>query len=342
MKKLYILSIALFTLNVVNAQWIQVWSDEFTTGPTIDPTKWIFDIGNGVNGWGNKEREYYTNRLDNAIISNGNLLIIAKNEDYDTSHYTSARLKTKGLQSWKYGKIEARIKLQKGQGMWPAFWMMGDTSLIWPKCGEIDIMEHVNNNTDVVCNMFWDANLGHDYDCYEGHTICDVSQFHVYSIEWDANAIKWFVDGNKYWEGNIKDSINNTEEFHFPFYILMNAAVGGIWPGDPDSTTIFPDTTFIDYVRVYRDYPDGIKESMIIKNIINIFPNPASTQLTIEAAQLTKESNLTILNLSGQELIRQQIKDIKTQIDISNLTSGIYFVKLITDKTVEVRKILKE
>ena len=212
MKIKYFTILILFCCIRSEAQnWDLVWSDEFDD-VSINTANWTYDIGGG--GWGNSELEYYTNRLDNATIDTGNLLIIAKKESYSGSSYTSARIRTQGLQSFTYGKIEARMKLPVGQGLWHAFWMLGDniSQVGWPKCGEFDIMEHISNTTEIVGTMHWDNN-GHV--SAGASTNCNtISQYHVYSIEWDANAIKWFLDGNKYYEGNIANNINSTDELH--------------------------------------------------------------------------------------------------------------------------------
>jgi beta-glucanase (GH16 family) len=223
-----------------------VWSDDFTNGIGSD---WVFETGNGSSGWGNNELEYY--RQENATVSNGELVITAKKESYGGFNYTSARMKTQGKKSWTYGKVEARIKLSMGQGIWPAFWMLGDniSSVNWPACGEIDIMEHINSESQIHTTIHWDQN-GHV--SYGGPATVDVTQYHVYAIEWNTSAIKWYVDGSQCFEANILDNINGTEEFHRPFFILLNLAVGGAWPGNPDSSTVFPATMYVDYVRVYQ------------------------------------------------------------------------------------------
>ena len=231
--------------------WNLVWSDEFD-GTTLNTANWVYDIGTGGSGWGNNELQYYTNRTQNVAVTGGNLEITALKESYGGMGYTSGRIKTLGKQSWTYGKIEARIKLPTGQGIWPAFWMLGSNfpTAGWPACGEMDIMEHVNNEGVAHGTMHWDSN---GYQYYGGASPnLDFSQYHVYSIEWDANAIKWFVDGAQYWEGNIANNINGTDEFHKPFFILLNLAVGGNWPGSPDGSTAFPAKMYVDYVRVYQ------------------------------------------------------------------------------------------
>lgn len=229
--------------------WQLVWSDEFD-GNSLNTDYWVYDIGTGEWGWGNNELQYYTNRKENVEVKNGNLIITARKENYGGMNYTSGRIKTKGKISWKYGKIEARIKIPTGQGVWPAFWMLGDNQdqVGWPKCGEIDIMEHVNNEPYVHGTIHWDYNGHQWYGNTSGNL--DFSQYHVYSIEWDEKSIKWFVDGVQFNEADI--TINNTEEFHNSFFILLNLAIGGNWPGSPDASTTFPKQMFVDYIRVYQ------------------------------------------------------------------------------------------
>jgi len=229
--------------------WKLVWSDEFNYNGLPDSTKWGYDVGYIANN----ELQYYTkNRIENSRVIDGNLLIIGKKELYNNSNYTSARLITDGKYSWTYGKVEARMKLPKGQGMWPAFWMLGQNihSEGWPRCGEIDIMEHINNEELLHGTLHW---FNNEHVSSGGTTPCDVTKFHTYSIEWDKESIKLLLDGNKYWEVNIKDGVNSTEEFHKPQYIILNLAIGGDWPKNPDQTTVFPDTVYVDYVRVYQN-----------------------------------------------------------------------------------------
>lgn len=214
---LFLVFIAIPTFTCAQ-QYVQVWSDEFSS-PLLNNANWTPEIGTGSNGWGNNELQYYTSRPENLTIQNGNLLIIAKKESYQGSEYTSARIKTQAKQSWKYGKMEARIKLPVGQGLWPAFWMLGEniTTVSWPNCGEIDIMEHINSDNKIFGTMHWNAN-GHAY--YGGDVIVnDITQFHIYSIEWDSTGIKWFVDGTNFWQANTFNNINSTEEFHNPFFL---------------------------------------------------------------------------------------------------------------------------
>ena len=179
-------------------------------------------------------------------------MIIGRKEPFDGANFTSASINTLGKYSVKYGKVEARIKLPAGQGTWPAFWMMGEDrpSVGWPRCGEIDIMEHINSELKAYGTAHWDKN-GHVQS--GGSTYVDVTKWHVYAIEWNQDSIRWLLDGKRYWGVGIKNGENDTQEFHEPFYLLLNLAIGGNWPKNPDATTVFPDTMYVDYVRVYRE-----------------------------------------------------------------------------------------
>ena len=243
-------SVKIFTAGSGNL----VWSDEFN-GSSLDGSNWVYDIGTGSSGWGNNELQYYTNRSQNVQVTGGNLVITAQKEAYGGMNYTSARIKTKGLRQFTYGKIEARIKLPSGetQGIWPAFWMLGSNidSVSWPKCGEIDIMERVNKNSVANGTVHWDNNGQYaSFGRTSGNI--DFSQYHVYRIEWDSKYIRWFVDGAQYNEILIENGTGNTEEFQKSFFILFNLAVGGNWPGSPNGATTFPAKMYVDYVRVYR------------------------------------------------------------------------------------------
>ncbi len=223
-----------------------VWADEFN-GTSIDTTVWTFETGN--NGWGNNEHEFYT--ASNATVKDGELLITARKESVGTASYTSARMKTQGRKSFIYGRVEARMKIPLGQGLWPAFWMLGEniSSIGWPKSGEIDIMEHINADSLLYGTAHWDKN-GHVSS--GGKTVFDPSAYHVYDIEWTADVLTWHVDGVKYHELSITNSTGNVFPFHSPFFILLNFAVGGDWPGHTIDDSKLPASMYVDYVRVYQ------------------------------------------------------------------------------------------
>jgi len=225
--------------------WQLVWSDEFNG--SIGPN-WVFETGAG--GWGNNEMQYY--RRENATIENNALVITAKRENFGGAAYTSARMKTQGLKTFKFGRIEARMKLPAFLGAWPAFWALGANlpQVGWPASGEIDIMEHVNDEQKVYGTIHWQDNTG-QYAQYGGNVATTVTDWHVYAVEWDASAIRWYVDGNKYHEVNIANGVNGTEEFQKDFFLLLNFALGGNWPGFNVNNAALPAKMYVDYVRVY-------------------------------------------------------------------------------------------
>ncbi len=246
------------------ASYKLVWSDEFS-GPdsaSPDSSKWTYDTGG--NGWGNNELEYYTNRTQNAHIKGGNLVITAQKETYTgsdgvTRNYTSARLKTQGLFSQAYGRFEARIKIPAGQGIWPAFWMLGNdiTSNGWPRCGEIDIMENVGKEPGIVHgSLHGPRTIGQTSDATAifslpaGQNFAD--DFHPYAVEWEPGTVRFYVDSNLYATFTQSEwPAGGAWVFDHPFFIILNVAVGGGWPGSPDSTTVLPQQMLVDYVRVY-------------------------------------------------------------------------------------------
>ncbi|AIQ68104.1 RICIN domain-containing protein [Paenibacillus graminis] len=299
---IFTLLTTLFPTGNVNAvtNWNLAWSDEFD-GTSLNTSNWTAEIGTGVSGWGNNELQYYTNRPQNLQVTGGNLVITALKESYNGSSYTSARIKTQGKKSFTYGKIEARIKLPSGQGLWPAFWMLGTNIDVpgvgWPKCGETDIMERVNNNAFVNGTVHWDANGQADYGQISGNL--DFSQYHVYSIEWDAKYIRWFVDGNKFNEFYIENGTGNTEEFQKPSFLLLNLAVGGNWPGSPDAATPFPAKMLVDYVRVYQ----ASNAPNIVSGGVYTFASKASGKVmdvvdvsTANGAKIQQWTNYTAAN----------------------------------------------
>lgn len=342
MKASYIIIFILLLCFRNKAQtWQLAWSDEFD-GTSIAKTNWNFDTGG--NGWGNHELEYYTNRPENAKIENGNLLIIARKESYSGNNYTSARLKTEHLHSFTYGKIEARIKMPVGQGLWPAFWMVGENSSIG---GEIDIMEHINYDNKIYGTMHWNNN-GHVSS--SGNTTCGVTVFHIYSIIWDQYAIKWYLDGNQYWQGDIAYGMNGTEEFHYPFFIFLNLAVGGDWPRNPVYATPFPDTMFVDYVRVYQLATDVVTDiSNKLQNNFSLsqnYPNPFNPTTNITFA-IPKASYVTlkVFDPLGKEVATLVSEELQAgehtfKWNASGIPTGVYFYRLYAGSFTATKKFI--
>ena len=231
-----------------------IWSDEFNYNGVPDPEKWNMETGGG--GWGNNELQYYTE--ENAVVGDGVLTITAKEESMGGYAYTSSRMTTQNKFDFQYGRIEARIKLPYGQGLWPAFWMLGANinTVGWPACGETDIMEMVGGpqgDNTVHSTLHWEndgdhASYGQSYTLASGIFADD---FHVFSVTWNENEIVGYMDDNQYFVADITPE--QLSEFHQNFFIIMNLAVGGDWPGSPDATTEFPQTMEVDYVRVFQD-----------------------------------------------------------------------------------------
>ncbi len=318
--KIQLFALTLFINLFSSAQLGLIWADEFD-GESLDLTKWTFDLGAG--GWGNGEPQYYTSNERNVGVDTGYLRITAIEETFGGADYTSARIKTQGLFDFKYGKVEARIKMPVGQGLWPAFWMLGTniTEVGWPLCGEIDIMEHVSNSLYTHGTYHYD-NGGHVY--FGDQTYCDVTQWHVYGVEWDEFSIKWFLDGVEFYSANITGGLGSKEEFHRPFFLILNMAVGGYWPGYPDGTTPFPSDMFIDYVRVYSASA-SIEDEQATDKSISLYPNPTNALLTF--AGLDVNDSYRIMDLSGK-LIDQGTIDSSNAIDVADLVNGLYLIEI--------------
>jgi beta-glucanase (GH16 family) len=247
-----------------DSKWILTWSDEFNApdGSPVDPQKWTAKTGG--NGWGNNELEYYTTSPRNAHQEHGELVIEAIREPYTgpdgvKRDYTSARLSTKGKFSQTYGRFEARIKMPRGQGIWPAFWMLGDDvdKVQWPDCGEIDIVENLGSEPSIAHGTIHGPGysglhaIGSSFTLPDGKRFSD--DFHLFAVEWEPQEIRFYVDENLYATRRLSDLPAGTHwVYDHPFFILLNLAVGGLWPGNPDTTTEFPQRMYIDYVRVYK------------------------------------------------------------------------------------------
>ena len=230
-----------------------VWSDEFDESE-INLNNWTYDLG--AHGWGNQELQLYTSNSQNSYVHDGNLMIVAKNEG---NYYTSARMKSIDLQEFQYGRIDVRALLPKGQGIWPAIWMLGANfpTAGWPACGEIDIMELIGSSPNYVHGT---VHYGDDYTQHQftgqgtsisfGQTFSD--EFHVFSIDWNEQGITWYLDDVEFFSIDQTVSGNQNYPFDNPFFFILNIAVGGEWPGYPDETTEFPQYMAVDYVRVFQ------------------------------------------------------------------------------------------
>ncbi len=251
----------------LGANYALVWSDEFD-GDSVDDSKWSYDLGDGCQispdlcGWGNNELQYYTDRTDNAKVDNGTLKITARRETplYLGQHqYTSSRMVTKNKGDWRYGRIDVRAKLPVGQGMWPAIWMLPTDNVYggWPRSGEIDIMENIGSEPN---RVFGTLHYGHDFWRFTSRYIEKESgpffheEFHVFSTIWNEDCIQMMVDGVPFGEPFSRSTtLPTTWPFDQNFHLIMNVAVGGNLPGNPNGNTQFPQVLEVDYVRVFQE-----------------------------------------------------------------------------------------
>ncbi len=238
-----------------------IWQDEFEgpAGQLPDPEKWVFDIG---TDWGNKQLEFDTDRAENVSLDGkGNLTITAREEEFNGQPYTSGRIKTKGLFEQTHGRFEARIKVPVGQGIWPAFWLLGGNidEVGWPKCGEIDIMEYRGHEPRVLFGSIHGSGHAGD-DAVTKRLVLEKGEFpqafHLFAVEWNEDSLTWFLDGRAYQTVTPADLPDGaTWVYDHPFFIILNVAVGGHWAGAPDAETVFPQALLVDYVRVYGIVP---------------------------------------------------------------------------------------
>ena len=280
--------------------WDLTWGDEFD-GAAIDPENWVFDIGG--DGWGNSEWQYYTDQTSNARLEDGFLVIEAKEESFSSRDYTSARLKTQALHAWTYGRFEARIQIPYGQGIWPAFWMLGEDipQVGWPQSGEIDIMENIGREPATVHGTVHGPGysgadgVGSGFNLTSGQFSED---FHVYAIEWEPEEIRWYVDDTLY-HALTPDDVPGEWVYDHPFFIILNVAVGGAWPGYPDETTEFPQQMLVDYVRVYQT-PELIEMATSTGGVLHVAGLDTGAQVVGESWQA--EIFVTVVDENGQPI----------------------------------------
>lgn len=239
-----------------NSAWTLVWADEFegAAGARPNAANWKFDIG---TDWGNAQLEYDTDRASNASLDgSGHLVITARKEAFQGRQYTSARITTEGKQSFQYGKIEARMKLPSGRGLWPAFWLLGTDlpAVGWPQAGEIDVMEYRGQEPSTIIGTIHGPGYSAGSAVSKSKTFTATrfdNSFHVFTVEWSADRIDFFVDGMLY-HAIPKAQVPGPWVFDKPFYVILNVAVGGNFVGAPDIFTPFPQTMVVDWVRVYQ------------------------------------------------------------------------------------------
>lgn len=233
-----------------------VMADEFSEDGAPDNSMWTYDIGTGMNGWGNNELQYYTDRPENVRVEDGMLKITAVKESFMGSAYTSARIVTRGLFEQAYGRFEARIQLPWGRGLWPAFWLLGANcdEVIWPQCGEIDIMEYRGQEPTAMHGSIHGPGYSAGAAITKKYELSNDrfdTGFHVFGIEWGPDYINFYVDDVLY-NQITREDVPGEWVYDHPFYIILNVAVGGSFVGPPDSNTMFPQTMLVDYVRIYQ------------------------------------------------------------------------------------------
>ena len=242
--------------NKIDSSRKLIWNDEFNYRGLPDSAKWNYDVGG--DGYGNNEAQFYTkNRLENARVENGNLVIEAKKENWEKNKYTSARLLTKGKFSFQYGTVEVRAKLPKGRGSWPAIWMMSENMKEWPDDGELDIMEHVGFNQGYIHASVHTKKYNHIIGTQKTDTLFvkDASEkFHIYKADWTPEKIDVYIDDQKFFTYENNEKTYEAWPFDQPYFIILNLAVGGFWGGKEGiDDTIFPQKYYFDYVRVYEN-----------------------------------------------------------------------------------------
>ncbi len=252
----------------ITTTWTLAWSDEFegTAGSPVDATRWGHDLGDGCSsgncGWGNNEKEYYTNAADNVSLDGqGNLRIVARTASgitcyYGACRYTSGKITTRGKMAAAPGRVEARIKLPSGQGLWPAFWMLGSgfPGVPWPACGELDIMENKGSAPTATSSAIHGPGYSGNTPFARLNTLASgtTSDFHIYGVEWNDESVRFSVDGTAHYivaRANLQQF--GSSILAQPYFIILNLAVGGNFDGDPQSNAIFPATMLVDWVRVY-------------------------------------------------------------------------------------------
>jgi beta-glucanase (GH16 family) len=346
-----LVSLVLICSNVLAQGYELVWFENFA-GNELDSSSWTYETG---GNWYNNELQHYTDREKNIRLEDSKLIIEAHKENYGGNNYTSARIKTQGKKFFQYGRIDARIKMPRGQGIWPAFWMMGENepTVGWPRCGEIDVVEMIggsNRERTIYGTAHWSHNGSHA-EFGGSNTLSSgyySDEFHIYSIEWNEQEIKWLVDSNQYHVIDITPS--ELSEFHQEFFFLLNVAVGGDWPGNPNSTTEFPQRMEVDYIRVFQFTPTDVDhtEQINYTTSLQLYPNPFNSKINLIVninSESRVDTHIDIVNVLGQVVHTEKMKLNKGPNHVywspeSHLNSGVYFVSLKADEFHQTKKIM--
>jgi len=358
MKKLFILLGLSFAVVAANGQnWNLVWADEFD-GESLDTEKWSYMTGDGseygIPGWGNNELQYY--QEENVKVSNGILTITAKRENVENSQYTSGRIRTINMGDWTYGRFEFRARMPKGKGLWAAIWMLPTDEAYgsWAASGEIDIMEYLGDDTTRVYGTIhyggqWPANE-HRGSSYVDTDTAFHRDYHIFALEWEEGNLRWYVDGELYQDLGQGIWYSSTAAFPAPFdrkfHLLINLAVGGDWPGDPDGSTYFPQRFYIDYARVYQDVSNGLSKEHADLKLGQNQPNPFDNLSEISFS-LTSEEDvlLEVYDSTGRKVRTLADRRFgpgthKVDVEARGLEPGMYSYRLRTGTFSSVKQML--
>ena len=303
------------------SNWDLVWAEEFL-GNSLNMDTWNFDLG--ATGWGNNEWQNYTDSPLNHQVGAGSLKIIARH--LGGENYSSARITTQGKFEFQYGKAEARIKVPLGQGVWPAFWMLGSNfpTIGWPQCGEIDIMEHVNEEHVTHAAAHWNLD-GHTYETT--NVPFEINEFHRYGIIWDEGGVTYTLNDHPFFYFPFMEENNTAQIFQNPFYFLLNVAVGGNWPGYPDSSTPFPAVMEVQYIRVYEKSTLGSTVESP-KESVKAWPNPTDDHVYLDFEKTGIARRVHAFNSSGQKMASFIANDDRKLIDMHGWASGLYILQV--------------
>lgn len=336
--RLITLCVAAFLGTGVQAQnWKLVWEEEFE-GTEVDQSSWNFEVKGG--GFGNRELQFCTDRPENIKTENGKLIITAIKEEYKNHGYTSARINSRNKHDFTYGKIEARVKLPQGAGVWPAFWMLGYGS--WPSSGEIDIMEYVGRSPGWAHATIHTKNYNGMNGQQKGskkYVETLEEGFHTFGIEWTENKIKFFVDDMHYYSYSKQPTDLANWPFDKPCFIILNMAIGGTMGGAVDNS-IFPQRYEVDYVRVYQEDLSGV-ESKTEKTSIQVMENPFSDQLNI-SVPAEGEKKITLTDTTGRVFYQGISQNEQIEIDTEHLHPGIYILSVATENDYTSQKVIKK
>ncbi|PID92797.1 MAG: glucan endo-1,3-beta-D-glucosidase [Bacteroidetes bacterium] len=353
----FTLLLALAGILVYGQHWDLVWADEFD-GTKLDDAKWSFMFGTGsdygLTNWGNEELQYY--RAENAVVADGFLTITAKQESYGGKSYTSARIRTAEKGDWTYGRIEARAKMPKGKGLWPAIWMLPTDNAYggWANSGEIDIMEYLGDDpTKVHGTIHYGGQWPNNQSTTKSYTLNEgdfCNEFHEFAFEWEEGRMRWYVDGELY--STITSWSASGYPFPAPFnrrfHLLVNLAVGGRWPGNPDASTSFPQELVLDYIRVYEKGSNSALDEQAGEAGFNVHvtPNPINGQGHIQfRLHREGEVNLYLFDGTGRNVAtllaeRRAAGVHEIAFEASDFRPGSYFCHLRSGRQTEVCKLL--